>query len=209
MGKDECGYRYRNSNFKKKWKNKYIIIAASFKLKKNTKEFELSYHERAGRYGSLKEELESFAKEPYNIQDVMQAVIKQRTKRLPSVEEYGTCGSFFKNPLVTFRKYKELSKQIEGLQYYPAEDLKYDVSDLTKLKDDDYVKIPAGRLLDELGWKGKKEGNVGVFEKHALCVVTNKKATGKEVYNFIKTMQQDISKKYGVSLDPEVNIIKK
>jgi len=202
----ECDYKYRSSRFKKEWRNKYIITSAIFKLRKNNKEFELSYHERSGRYGSLKEELESFSKEPYSIQDVMKAVVKQRKKRLPTVKKYGTCGSFFENPLVTFKKYKELSKLLPDLQCYPSEDLKYDLTDTGEFKNDDLVKIPAGRLLDELGWKGKWENNVGVFEKHALCVVTNKKATGEEVERFIRKMQNDVKKNYDIELIPEVNI---
>jgi UDP-N-acetylmuramate dehydrogenase len=208
IDKERCGYVYRDSKFKKEWKNKYIITSAIFELRKNSKELELSYHERAGRYGSIQEELESFAKEPYNTKDVMEAVIRQRTKRLPSIEEYGTCGSFFKNPLVSFKKFKELEKRIDQLQCYPVEDLKYDLSGTKDFKDTDVVKIPAGRLLDELGWKGKWKGNVGVSEKHALCVVSNKKATGKEIYDFAKTMIEDVEKNYGIELIPEVNIIK-
>jgi UDP-N-acetylmuramate dehydrogenase len=202
----DCNYKYRSSMFKEKGRNKYIIISATFRLRKNTKEFELSYHERSGRYGSLKEELQSFAKEPYSIQDIMKAVLRQRNKRLPSVKEYGTCGSFFTNPLVTYKKYKELSIKISDLQCYPAEDLKYDLMDNGEFKDDDLVKIPAGRLLDELGWKGKWEGNVGVSEKHALCVVTNKKASGEEINEFIKQMQKDVNENYNIELIPEVNI---
>ncbi len=190
----KCGYRYRGSYFKHEWKNKYIIVSAIFKLRKNTRNFELSYTERAGRYGSLKEELESLSKDPYSIQYVMKAVIMQRDKRLPSVEEYGTCGSFFENPTVSTKKYKELSKEITDLQSYPTEDR-------------EAVRIPAGRLLDELGWKGKWIGNVGTSEKHALCVVTNKKASGKEIYDFINEMKKSVYQKYGVKLIPEVNII--
>ena len=192
----DCGYGYRKSNFKNIWQNRYLITSAIFKLTKHTKEFELSYHERAGRYGSLKEELDSFAKEPYSIQDVMEAIVRQRGKRLPSVEEYGTAGSFFANPIVTVEKFNDLSKIIEELQSYPAEGYS-----------DEYLKIPAGRLLDELGWKGKKIGNVATFERHALCVVTNMNATGEEISNFIKEMQRDVKENYDIELIPEVNII--
>ena len=193
---EECGYGYRKSNFKNIWQNKYLITSTIFKLTKHTKEFELSYHERAGRYGSLKEELDSFAKEPYSIQEVMEAIIRQRGKRLPSIEEYGTAGSFFANPIVTVEKFNELSKIIEELQSYPAEGYS-----------EEYLKIPAGRLLDELGWKGKKIGNVATFERHALCVVTNMKATGKEILDYIKAMKKSVMDEYGVELISEVNII--
>ena len=193
---EECGYGYRKSNFKNIWQNKYLITSTIFKLTKHTKEFELSYHERAGRYGSLKEELDSFAKEPYSIQEVMEAIIRQRGKRLPSVEEYGTAGSFFANPIVTVEKFNELSKIIEELQSYPAEGYS-----------EEYLKIPAGRLLDELGWKGKKIGNVATFERHALCVVTNMKATGKEILDYIEAMKKSVMDEYGVELTSEVNII--
>ena len=193
---EECGYGYRKSNFKNIWQNKYLITSTIFKLTKHTKEFELSYHERAGRYGSLKEELDSFAKEPYSIQEVMEAIIRQRGKRLPSVEEYGTAGSFFANPIVTVEKFNELSKTVEELQSYPAEGYS-----------EEYLKIPAGRLLDELGWKGKKIGNVATFERHALCVITNMKATGKEILDYIEAMKKSVMDEYGVELTSEVNII--
>lgn len=204
---EECGYEYRRSNFKNKWRYRYIITSAVFQLRKNTKEFELSYHERAGRYGSILEELNSFAEEPYTIQDVMQAVINQRTKRLPSVDEYGTCGSFFENPVVPIKKYEELSKVISELQCYPVEDLRYHIKDWKEYRKGDFVKIPAGRILDELGWRGQWIGNVGVSEKHALCVVSNKEATGKEILDFVHEMQKDVKLKYDIDLISEVNII--
>lgn len=175
--------------------NKYLITSAVFKLTKHTKEFELSYHERAGRYGSLKEELDAFAKEPYSIQDVMEAVVRQRSKRLPSIDEYGTAGSFFANPIVSMEKFNDLSKIISDLQSYPAEGYT-----------SEYIKIPAGRLLEELGWKGKRVGDVGTFERHALCVVTNMNASGEDIYKFIKEMQKSVKDNYEIDLQPEVNI---
>lgn len=195
----ECGFRYRNSFFKNEWKGKHIITSATFKLKKYEKNKESTYKyqedlEKNKLYEGLNEELKSFAKKPYVIKDVMNAVIKQREKKLPSLKEYGTCGSFFENPIVTKEKYERVKKQIPDLVSYPV--------------NNNLVKIPAGKLLDELGWKNKGERNVGVFEKHALCVVTNKEATGKEIYEFVKNMQEDVEENYGITLTPEVNIIK-
>lgn len=204
---EECGFQYRSSSFKREWRNKYLITSSLFKLKKNAHTFELNYHERAGRYGSLLGELQTIAKEPYTLKDVEKAVVNQRTKRLPSVEEFGTCGSFFENPVVTMEKYKELSKKIVDLQCYPVQNLSYEIRDWKNYSEGEYVKIPAGRLLDELGWLGKWDGNVGVSEKHALCVVSNKKATGKEILKFIKEMQKSVKDAYGIDLVTEVNIL--
>ncbi len=201
---EDCDFKYRSSKFKNEWKNKYVITDVIFKLRKETKELELSYSERAGRYGSLLEELQTFAKEPYSVNDVMQAVINQREKRLPSVDDYGTCGSFFQNPVVSLKKFKELEKIVPNLQSYPVEDLRYG----NENKDEEFVKIPAGRLLEELGWRGKWCCDVGVSEKHALCVVTNKKAKGKDVLEFTRKMKDDVKQKYGVELKEEVNIVK-
>jgi UDP-N-acetylmuramate dehydrogenase len=195
----ECGFRYRNSSFKREWKNKYIITSATFKLIKYKKNKEgvnkyQRYLKKNKLYEGLNEELQIFATKPYSIRDVMNAVIKQRKKKLPSLKEYGTCGSFFENPIITKEEYERIKELIPDLaSYYIKENL---------------VKVPAGKLLDELGWKTKGEKNVGVFEKHALCVVTNKKATGKEIYEFITNMQKDVEKNYGITLIPEVNIIK-
>jgi UDP-N-acetylmuramate dehydrogenase len=203
---EECGYKYRDSFFKGKYKNKYILISATFRLNKVTNELETNYHERESRYGSLIGELQSIAKEPYTIQDVMNAVIIQRTKRLPSINEYGTCGSVFANPVVSNKEFKRLSEIIPELQSYPVDKLQYTIKEWNKIKDE-YVKIPAGRIIDQLGWIGKWSGNVGVSEKHALCVITNREATGKEVFTFLEDIKQDVKDTYGIDLTYEINII--
>jgi UDP-N-acetylmuramate dehydrogenase len=161
---EDCGFEYRSSNFKKDWKNKYIVLSAVFKLEKGKNDL-----------------LES-----------LNYVKKQREKKLPSVKDFGTCGSFFKNPFVTKEKYEEICKKIPDLDFYIEKDLR---------------KIPAGKLLDELGWKGKWNGNVGVFEKHALCVVTNKEASGKEILEFSKEMKDDVKKNFDIDLEEEVNVV--
>jgi UDP-N-acetylmuramate dehydrogenase len=203
---EECEYEYRSSVFKTKYRNRFIIISAIFKLNKVAEELETSYHERASRYGSLESELQTFAKEPYSIQDVMKAVQNLRTKKLPSIEEYGTCGSVFANPIVTKERYLELAKEIPELQSYPVNKLDYSRKDWFDI-DEEYVKIPAGRIIDYLGWLGKWEGNVGVYDKHALCVVTNRKATGKEVFDFLEKIRQNVEDEYAIELEYEINII--
>ncbi|PKN02903.1 UDP-N-acetylenolpyruvoylglucosamine reductase [Candidatus Dojkabacteria bacterium HGW-Dojkabacteria-1] len=202
----DCEFKYRESIFKKKFKNKYIITSAVFKLNKVVKELETSYHERKSRYGSLEDELKSFAKEPYTIHNVMTAVINQRNKKLPSVSEYGTCGSVFANPTISKEKYLELSKIISELQSYPVDKLQYTIKEWDKINDN-YVKIPAGRIIDELGWRGKWERNVGVYDKHALCIVTNRKANGKDIYEFLENIRNDVKKHYDIDLEYEINII--
>jgi len=161
---EECEYKYRQSVFKSRHKNRFIITYAIFKLNKVAEELETSYHERASRYGSLEEELQKFANEPYSIKDVMIAVKNIRTRKLPSIDEYGTCGSTFANPIVTKDKYFDLASKIPELQSYPVDKLQYTRKDWYKI-DEEYVKIPAGRILDHLGWKGKWEGNIYSLSK--------------------------------------------
>jgi UDP-N-acetylmuramate dehydrogenase len=202
----ECEYTYRNSVFKSQHKNEFLIICATFKLNKVANELETSYHERESRYGSIESELSTFSTPPYSIQDVMKAVENIRNRKLPSVKEYGTCGSVFANPLVSKEDYLRLSNIMPELQSYPVEKLQYTRKEWAKI-DEESVKIPAGRLIDELGWLGKWEGNVGVYNKHALCIVTNRKATGEEIYNFLEKIRKDVKDKYDVELTYEINII--
>jgi UDP-N-acetylmuramate dehydrogenase len=195
----DCDFSYRNTKFKNEWKDKYIILSSIFRLKKYPKgiEGERKYNEdisKSKQYEGLLEELKLFAKQPYGIKDVSQAVKNLRRKKLPLLDEYGSCGCFFANPIIKQSKYEELKKQIPNLVGYPMKN--------------DLIKISAGKLLDELGWKGRWENGVGVYDKHALCVITNRDARGEEIYTFVKKMQRDVEKKYGVKLEPEVNIIR-
>ena len=199
-------YKYRSSIFKTKYRNRFLITSAVFKLNKVANELETSYHERVSRYGSLEDELKKFSKEPYSIKDVMIAVQNLRTKKLPSIEEYGTCGSVFANPIVTTKRYLELSKIIPELQSYPVDKLQYTRKNWFDINEE-YVKIPAGRIIDELGWRGKWENNVGMYKNHALCVVTNRKASGVEIFDFLEQIRQNVKETYDIDLDYEINII--
>ncbi len=168
------------------------------KLSKNAK-YDTSYH---SRYESLAEVLVKKGVSPYSPKQIAEAVTELRLAKLPDWRTIGTTGSFFKNPIVKKEKALELQKEIIELQLYPAEKLIYSDQPLG-----DLVKIPAGRLLDQLGWKGKRIGNVGTWPKHALTVVNYGGATGLEILDFTQQMHQDIQSHFDIDLEAEVNII--
>ncbi len=196
----DCKLFYRDSIFKHELKNKFFITSVAFKLFK-TAHFDVNYH---SRYESLKSEL---GEPPYTPKQIAEAVIRIRQKKLPDWKTIGTAGSFFANPFVSKTKFDQLAKSVKELQAYPVNKMLYPNPDDPVFEMDDQVKIPAGRLLDELGWRGKRIGNVGTFDKHALVVVNFGGATGQEILDFTNLMQADIKKHFDIDLIPEVNII--
>lgn len=202
----DCQFYYRDSAFKHDWKDKYFLTSVVFKLSK-TAQYDVSYH---SRYETLQEDLKRLfpehANSPYSPKEIAQAVVSLRTRKLPDWRVLGTAGSFFKNPFVSKNKFAQLQKSMPDLQAYPVNAMLYPNPNDPVFRKSDRVKIPAGRLLDELGWKGKRIGNVGTFEKHALVVV-NYGATGQEILEFTQKMQEDIKKNFEIDLEPEVNII--
>ena len=203
--KEECEFSYRNSVFKNKYKNKFIIVNVFYRLAKAEKYIpDTSYH---SRYESLQGELAQISKGPYTLKDVFNAVISIRKKKLPQIEELGTLGSFFLNPFITKEQLKEIQKKFPNIQFYPVDKMQYPGLESRKLEESEIVKIPAGWLLEELGWKGKMNGNVGTFKNHALCVVTNGPASGSEVVNFINEMKRSVKEATGIELESEINII--
>ncbi len=189
FSKEESEFGYHTSVFKEKFKNKFLITNVWFKLIPVSGDYNLNYD-----YDSLKKELEKQEK-PYQLEDLMKAVISQRGKNLPDLDSYGTCGCFFTNPVVKKEKFLELKEKMPDLVSYPTG------------KGDGWVKIPAGKLIDELGWKGRWEGTVGVSEKHALCIVTRRQATGREILKLAEKIRRDVSVNYGVELEFEVNVV--
>lgn len=197
FSKNDCQFAYRDSIFKRPDHRKIFITSVNLTLSK-IPIYNTSYH---SRYESLEEELKKYS-QPYTTKQIFESVINLRKSKLPDWTKTPTDGSFFRNPVVSKQKYLELSNQISELQSYPIEKLTYDNQILG-----DQVKIPAGRLLDELGWKGKKIGKVGTFDKNALAIINLGGATGQEILEFSRLMQKDCLEKYGVELVPEVNII--
>lgn len=208
FSKSECKFKYRESIFKNKYRNKFLVLDVTVKLQKNPK-VDISYFETGKTYttkGSLEMELEKIATPPFTVKDIYKAITNIRKRKLPNPKEIGTAGSFFKNPIVTTEKFLELRKIDPDLQYYPVGKLVYKKLDdkfLSKVK---HVKVPAGRLLDNLGWKGKRIGEIGTFPTQALAVV-NYGASGSKILEFTKKMQKAVYDNYGIKLEPEVVIL--
>lgn len=179
----ECEFGYRDSIFKRKLKGKQIITHVSFKLNKVPK-FKLDY-------GNLKEGLKRFDK--IDLASIRKSVIDIRNSKLPKPEEIGNSGSFFKNPIVSDSKAKEIwEKHLEMPSYELG---------------NGFTKIPAGWLIETAGWKGKRVGDAGVHEKQALVLVNYGKATGREIYNLAKKIQDSVLSQFGINIEMEVNIV--
>lgn len=202
FSKADCRFTYRHSAFKTTYAD-YLITSATYRLSK-TAHLELSYH--AARHASLLPELQKIASEPYTVADVAQAVINLRTAKLPDWKTIRTAGSFFKNPTVSKTVYLKLKSRLPSLPAYPPEKLLYS-DDIDWLDHTDQVKIPAGMLLEELGWKGRRIGNVGTSPSHALILIAYPGATGSEIFDFAQKMRADFKTDFGLELEYEVVII--
>lgn len=182
---DDCDYGYRKSKFKTVWKNKYLITAVEYRLLPST---ELNVE-----YGNIRTELERKGITRPTADDLRQTIIAIRQAKLPDPAIEGNAGSFFMNPIVPREKYEELAASYEGMPHYDI--------------DDDHVKIPAGWMIEQCGWKGKSLGNAGVHAKQALVLVNRGGATGEEVVKLCEAIQHDVKEKFGINIYPEVNII--
>jgi UDP-N-acetylmuramate dehydrogenase len=204
--KSDMNFSYRESIFKRELFEKYFVTSVTYRLSK-TAHLETSY---ASRYESLSGQLEQVRPKdpnhPYTIKEVAQAVTSLRRIKLPDISVLGSAGSFFKNPTIPKTTYLNLKSRLDKFQGYPPDKLQYQ-DEQEWLDKVDKVKIPAGRLLDELGWKGKKIGHVGTFEKHALIIVNYGGATGGEIFEFAENMRTDVQKNFDVPLHYEVIVL--
>ena len=182
---DDCDYGYRKSKFKTLWKNKYLITAVEYRLLPST---ELNVE-----YGNIRAELERKGITRPTADDLRQTIIAIRQAKLPDPAIEGNAGSFFMNPIVPREEYEELTASYEGMPHYDI--------------DDDHVKIPAGWMIEQCGWKGKSLGKAGVHAKQALVLVNLGGATGEEVVKLCEAIQHDVKEKFGIEIYPEVNII--
>ena len=183
---EQCKFGYRDSIFKTSSKGKYVILEVTFKL--TTKN-----HHIKTEYGAISTELKNLGIENPTIQDVAKAVINIRQSKLPNPAETGNAGSFFKNPSIPLAQFEKLKEKFPEIQGYP---------------NGDFVKVPAGWLIENAGWKGKQIGNVASHKLQALVIINaTGNATGKEIYDFSSQIINSVKEKYGIELEREVNII--
>lgn len=182
----DCGFAYRDSVFKGKFKNQYVITSVQFRLSK-TPDLKTSY-------GAIQDELKKMGSDTNpTIVDVSNAIITIRKSKLPNPAEIGNSGSFFKNPIIDFSVFESLIAQHPDILNYPLENGK--------------VKLAAGWLIEKAGWKGKQVGDAGMHSKQALVLVNYGKATGAELLAVSKQVQADVYQMFKISLEAEVNIL--
>lgn len=182
--KDDCNFGYRYSIFKDSAKGKYVITHVTFSLKKNPV--------LNTTYGAIEQELKKQNVTP-SIKTISDAVIAIRQSKLPDPNVLGNAGSFFKNPEVPIQKFEELKTVYPTLTGYPV--------------NSSYIKLAAGWLIEQCGWKGKRIGNTGSHKDQALVLVNYGNATGDEIYSLALDIKESVFEKFGIEIEPEVNVI--
>ncbi len=182
----ECQFGYRNSIFKNDAKGKYIITSVSFQLTKNI-------HQLNTSYGAIENALEENKITKPTIKDVSDTVIAIRKSKLPDPKEIGNSGSFFKNPVISTEQFLELQKKHPTIPSYKISETE--------------TKVPAGWLVEQCGFKGKRFGDAGVHKKQALVLVNYGNASGKEIFTLAQNVQKSVLETFKIALEIEVNII--
>ncbi len=185
FSKEESQFGYRSSLFKKELNNKFLITNIILRLSKRPAP-RLNYRD-------LKKKFESREENKITLREIRNSVIEIRKNKLPDPVELGNAGSFFKNPIISNNELINLQKLFKEIVYFKI--------------DNKHSKISAGWLIEKCGLKGFRKGNVGTYPKQALIIVNYGKATGKEIYEFSQKIQLKVKDKFGVLLEPEVNIL--
>ncbi|MGB5500159.1 MAG: UDP-N-acetylmuramate dehydrogenase [Maribacter sp.] len=187
FSKKNCNFGYRDSYFKNEGKGKYIISSVTFKLTKKK-------HKLNTSYGAIEEELERRGIKSPTIKDISNAVVVIRQSKLPDPKELGNSGSFFKNPILSKPEFDLFITKHPNAKYY-------------RVSDDEY-KVPAGWLIEQCGFKGKRYGDAGVHKNQALVLVNYGNATGAEIIDLAQKIMDKVFDTYEIRITPEVNIIK-
>lgn len=184
MSNAECEYGYRQSKFKHEWRDRFMITYVTYRLKKQ-------YSPKLD-YGNIRSELEKQGIGIPTAAQLRECIIRIRNAKLPDPKVEGNAGSFFMNPVVAKEKYEELAALYPNMPHY--------------MVDEQHEKIPAGWMIDQCGWKGKSLGRAGVHDKQALVLVNRGGATGDEIVRLCETIRQQVKERFGVEINPEVNI---
>ena len=182
---NDCGFGYRESVFKGKFKGQFVIMNVTYRLNKkpvfNT------------AYGAINQELETMGVKELSIRAISQAVINIRSSKLPDPAIIGNAGSFFKNPEIAAGSFEQLKNNFPQIVGY-------------KLPNGN-IKLAAGWLIEQCGWKGYRNGDAGCHAKQALVLVNYDNAKGEEIYSLSEEIIKSVREKFGVVLEREVNII--
>jgi UDP-N-acetylmuramate dehydrogenase len=182
----ECNFGYRESVFKNAVKNKFIITSVVFRLTKRNHKINTSY-------GDILAELQKNGISTPNLKEVSNAVIAIRQSKLPDPKELGNSGSFFKNPIVLKTDFEKIHQNFPEMKFYEVSATE--------------VKVPAGWLIEHAGLKGKRFGDAGIHKNQALVLVNYGGATGQEILDVSKKVQQTVFETFGIQIEAEVNII--
>jgi UDP-N-acetylmuramate dehydrogenase len=184
--KEECNFGYRESVFKNEVKDQYIIVSVVFKLTKQNHKINTSY-------GDIQAELAKHNVTTPTLKDVSNAVIAIRKSKLPDPAELGNSGSFFKNPILLKTDFEKIHQKFPEMRFF----------DISQTE----VKVPAGWLIEQAGLKGKRFGDAGIHKNQALVLVNYGGATGQEILDVSKTVQDTVFNTFGIHIEAEVNII--
>jgi UDP-N-acetylmuramate dehydrogenase len=181
---DECQFGYRSSVFKTTERDKWVIASVTFRLSKKP-QFNTSY-------GAIQDTLNQRGISELSLQAISDAVVYIRQSKLPDPKLIGNAGSFFKNPVIEEAQFNRLKEHYPVIPSYPQED---------------GIKVPAGWLIEQCGWKGYRRGQVGVHDKQALVLVNHGGAKGIELKQLSEDIQASVKEKFGIELEAEVNFI--
>jgi len=184
--KEACHFGYRESVFKHEAKDQFIITSVVFKLTKRNHKINTSY-------GDITKELEKQNVVTPTLKDVSNAVIAIRQSKLPNPKELGNSGSFFKNPIIPKADFDKAHALHPEMPHYVVSETE--------------VKVPAGWLIEQAGFKGKRFGDAGIHKNQALVLVNYGNATGQEILAVSKDIQATILKEFGIAIEAEVNVI--
>ena len=182
----DCNFGYRESVFKQELKNQFIITSVVFKLTRNNHKINIFY-------GDIQQELANKNIENPSLSDVSNAVIAIRKSKLPDPKELGNSGSFFKNPILLKSDFDKIHIKFPEMKFYKISETE--------------VKVPAGWLIEQAGFKGKRFGDAGIHKNQALVLVNYGHATGQEILAVSRDIQQTVLEIFGISIEAEVNII--